>query len=133
MLTDTGTKKKRILSVSLNRCRTEKKLATGLCVPFVEISLRASFYSASYFSTEIRAREILYRLRKNKNDFIFKHFLPKIVEKIICQCLWIYIIEKRLVSHDINIKFSNKFIIFLQLFPFLIFFCHLFSHAIITC
>ena len=36
---------------------TEKKFATGLCVPFVDISLRASFYSASHFSTEIRARE----------------------------------------------------------------------------
>ena len=43
-----------------------------LCVPFVDISLLASFYSASHFSKEIRAREfawplkrltVLYRLR----------------------------------------------------------------------
>ena len=51
-----------------------KKFATGLCVPFVNISLRASFYSTSHFSTHIRAREFawplktpnLYRLRVNK-------------------------------------------------------------------
>ena len=57
-LTDTGLKNK----------------VTVLCVPFVDISLRASFYSASHFSTEIRAREfawpvkrhtVLYRLSGN--------------------------------------------------------------------
>ena len=41
----------------LKRYRTEKKLATRLCVPSVDISLRVSFFSASHFSTEIRARE----------------------------------------------------------------------------
>ena len=50
----------------------EKKSARGLCVPFVDISLRASFYSASHFSKEIRAQKfawpfkrhtVLYRLK----------------------------------------------------------------------
>ena len=35
----------------------KNKLATGLCVPFEAISLRASFDSASQFSKKIRARE----------------------------------------------------------------------------
>ena len=48
-----------------NRCRTEKKLATGLRVPFGDISLRASFYSASDFSTEIRAREFAWPLKRH--------------------------------------------------------------------
>ena len=50
-LTDTGLKMKRF--------------ATGLCVPFVDISLRASFYSASHFSTEIRAREFAWPLKRH--------------------------------------------------------------------
>ena len=57
----------------VNRYRTEKKFATGLCVPVVDISHRVSFDSASYFSTEIWAEEfalsikrhtVLYRLMK---------------------------------------------------------------------
>ena len=47
-----------------NRYRTEKKFATGLCVRFVDISLRASVYSASHFSTEIRAREFAWPLKR---------------------------------------------------------------------
>ena len=39
-----------VSSYNKNRYRTEKKLATRLCVPFVDVSLRASFYSASHFS-----------------------------------------------------------------------------------
>ena len=42
-----------------------EKLARGLCVPFVDISLRASFFSASHFSTEIRARKIAWPLKRN--------------------------------------------------------------------
>ena len=37
--------------------------ATGLRVPFVDISLHASFYSASHFSTEIRAREFAWAIK----------------------------------------------------------------------
>ena len=48
---------------SLNRYWTEKKFATGLCVPFVDISLRVSFYSASDFSKEIRTREFAKSLK----------------------------------------------------------------------
>ena len=40
-----------------------KKFATGLCVPFVHLSLRASFYSASHFWTEILAREFAWLLK----------------------------------------------------------------------
>ena len=40
----------------------KKKFATGLCVPFVDISLSASFYSASYFSKEIRLQEVVWLL-----------------------------------------------------------------------
>ena len=40
-----------------------KELATGLCVPFVDISLRASFYSASHSLTEIRAGEFAWPLK----------------------------------------------------------------------
>ena len=47
----------------INRYRTENTLARGLCVPSVDILLRASFYSASYFSTEIRAREFRMALK----------------------------------------------------------------------
>ena len=43
----------------------KKKLATGLCVPFVEISLHASFYSASLFLNEIRAREFAWPLKRH--------------------------------------------------------------------
>ena len=39
--------------------------AKELCVPFVEISLRASFYSASHFSTGIRARKFARLLRRH--------------------------------------------------------------------
>ena len=48
---------KMILSL-VNRYRTEKKVChrTVVC-PFVDISLRASFHTASHFSTDIRARE----------------------------------------------------------------------------
>ena len=51
---------------TLNRYRTEKKLARGLCVPFVDISLRTSLYSAFHFSTEIRAREFAWPLKRHK-------------------------------------------------------------------
>ena len=52
-------------SVGVTRYRTEKKLATGLCVPFVDISLRAYFYSASHFSKEIRARVFAWHLKRH--------------------------------------------------------------------
>ena len=42
-----------------------KKFATGVCVPFVDISLRASFYSASHFSTETRARKFAWPLKRH--------------------------------------------------------------------
>ena len=58
-----GEIRKRFLN--FNRYRTEKKFAGGLCVPFVEISLRTSFYSASHFSTEIRAREFAWALSRH--------------------------------------------------------------------
>ena len=52
--------------LSFKQYRTEKKLATGLCVPFVDISLRASFDSASHFSTEIRALEFAWPFQRHK-------------------------------------------------------------------
>ena len=71
----------------INRYRTEKKFATGLGVSFEDISLRASFYFASHFSTEIRARKfawplkrhtVLYRLRKHslRNIFFLRLWTP---------------------------------------------------------
>ena len=58
-----------------NRYRTEKKLATGLCVPFVDISPRAFFYSASHFSTEIRARVFAWPLKRHTVLYRLTHLI----------------------------------------------------------
>ena len=36
--------------IVLTDTHVKKKFAAGLCIPFVDISLRASFYTASHFS-----------------------------------------------------------------------------------
>ena len=54
-----------IRKIDLTDTEPEEKFATGLCVPFVDISLRASFYSASHSSTQNRVREFAWSLKRH--------------------------------------------------------------------
>ena len=110
-----------IMLYYLNRCRTGKKITTGLCVPFVDISLRASFYSASHFSTEIWAREfarllkrhtVLYRLSQNLIHLMVLKSLIKLLKSRIysmqkksnsfVESLWFLCLPKFGAAHQIQ-------------------------------